>query len=122
MLPPILLSCKLSLRRLEEKLTIDPGNTPPKLLLGRVRVDNLVAFVNEFRKLKSSTSPVPSLLSFVKEPSSKGIFPANLLPESSRATRLEQLDILDGISPIIELLTTVNFCSLRKRLSSGGIS
>ncbi|KAI8570753.1 hypothetical protein RHMOL_Rhmol01G0061200 [Rhododendron molle] len=112
---------KVYILRCVEKLLIDSGNTPPKLLSPRLRSLNLVAFVNESRKLKSSTCPVPSLSSLDKEPSSIGIIPANLLPKSSRATRLEQLDILDGISPVIELLTIVNIRSLCKWLSSSGI-
>lgn len=57
--------------------------------------------------------------SFVREPSSTGIFPTNLFPVRSRAMRLEQLDILTGISPVTELLAIENIPSLLK-LSFGG--
>ena len=56
------------------------------------------------------------------EPSSSGSFPTTLLKPIVREMRLEQLDILEGISPSNELLSRRNVSNRPRRPTSWGIS
>ena len=62
------------------------------------------------------------ILSFIKDESSKGISPASLFLLKSTVSRLEQADMLSGISPVNELLWRDKIYSLRKFPIWGGIS
>ena len=53
MFPVILLLSTASILRLVEKLLMDSGNTPPKLLTFKAKRDKWVALVKEGIKLRS---------------------------------------------------------------------